>query len=250
MGTFCSTYLAAAEFLSYYQPGNNWCSMGKRRSMNFHAVIFDLDGTLLDTLGDLAGSMNRVLQQFGFPGHPPEAYKYFVGEGMVNLARRALPPTERREDLVASAVEALQAEYSRCWQTLTRPYPDIPELLQALSRQGVKLGVLTNKSDDMARLMVRAYLPDIGFTAVAGAAPGRPLKPDPSGALGLAREFALAADAIVFVGDSGIDMLTAGSAGMYAVGALWGFRTAGELQAAGARALIETPAELLKLFNC
>lgn len=216
--------------------------------MKFDAVIFDLDGTLLDTLADLAGSMNQVLQQLGWPEHPPEAYKYFVGDGMVNLARRALPPAERRDEVVAPAVAALREVYGRRWQRLTRPYPGIPELLQTLGRQGILLGVLTNKPDDLARLMVQAFFPDIRFVAVAGAQPGRALKPDPAGALALARGFGLLPAAVVFVGDSGVDMQTAGGAGMYPVGALWGFRPAEELRAAGARILVQTPADLLRLF--
>ena len=129
--------------------------------MDYRAVIFDLDGTLLDTLQDLAGSMNQVLQSLGFPEHPPEAYKYFVGDGMVNLARRALPAAERREEVVSRAAEALRAEYSRRWQRLTHPYPGIPELLGTLNRLGIKLGVLTNKADNIAKVMVSAYFSEI-----------------------------------------------------------------------------------------
>jgi phosphoglycolate phosphatase len=215
----------------------------------FGAALFDLDGTLLDTLEDLAGSMNQVLRQLGFAEHPPAAYRYFVGDGMVNLARRALPPGERRDEVVVPAVAALRAEYSRRWQKLTKPYPGIPELLQALSQQEVKLGVLTNKPDDLAQTMVRAYFPDIRFAAVSGAQPYRPLKPDPAGAAALARDFGLTPAAIVFVGDSGTDMQTAGAAGMYGVGALWGFRPATELRAAGAQVLVQTPTDLLSLFT-
>ena len=198
--------------------------------MNYRAVIFDLDGTLLDTLQDLAGSMNQVLQRLGFPEHPPEAYKYFVGDGMVNLARRALPAAERREEVVARAAEALRAEYGRRWQRLTHPYPVFQSCCGALNRLGIKLGVLTNKPDNFAKVMVAAYFPEITFAAVAGALPARPLKPDPAGALALAQELAVPPTAVVFVGDSGNDMQTARAAGMYGAGALWGFRTAEELR--------------------
>jgi phosphoglycolate phosphatase len=215
----------------------------------FGAVIFDLDGTLLDTLADLAASMNQVLRQLGLPEHPLAAYRNFVGDGMVNLARRALPLEERRDEVVAGAAAALRAVYNQRWQQQTKPYPGIPKLLLALSWQGVKLGVLTNKPDDLAHTMVRTYFPDIPFAAVAGAQPSRPLKPDPAGAEALAREFALPPAAIVFVGDSGVDMQTAGTAGMFAAGALWGFRPAAELRAAGAQILVPTPADLLSLFN-
>jgi phosphoglycolate phosphatase len=217
--------------------------------MNYEAVIFDLDGTLLDTLQDLAGAMNLVLRRLDYPEHPPEAYKYFVGDGMVNLARRALPEGVRREEQVAQAAAALREEYGRRWQQLTQPYPGIPELLQELSRQAIKLGVLTNKPDGFAKLMVAAYFPEISFAAVAGAQPARPLKPDPAGALALAQELGLPPGEIILVGDSGSDMQTATAAGMYGAGALWGFRTGAELQAAGAQTLLQAPADLVKLFN-
>jgi phosphoglycolate phosphatase len=217
--------------------------------MDYGAVIFDLDGTLLDTLQDLAGAMNRVLQRLGFPEHRPEAYKYFVGDGMVNLARRALPAAERRDEVVTRAAESLRAEYGRRWQEQTKPYPGIPELLQALQRQEIKLGVFTNKADDFAKLIIAAYFPEIAFGAVMGAQPPRPLKPDPAGALILSRELAVPPAATVFVGDSGNDMQTAAAAGMYAAGALWGFRTAAELRQSGAALLLEKPGDLLTLFN-
>jgi phosphoglycolate phosphatase len=217
--------------------------------MVFGAVIFDLDGTLLDTLEDLAGAMNQVLQRLGLPEHPPEAYKYFVGDGMVNLARRALPAAERREELVNRAAEDLRVEYGRRWQRLTRPYPGMPELLEALNRREIKVGVLTNKPDNFAKVMVAAYFPEISFAAVSGALPERPLKPDPAGALALAHEWGMLPAAVVFVGDSGNDMQAARAAGMFGAGALWGFRTAAELRDAGAEILLEKPGDLLTLFQ-
>ncbi len=148
---------------------------------------------------------------------------------MANLARRALPPEHRRDDVIDQAAAAMREEYSRRWQRQTRPYPGIPELLRTLSLREIKLGVLTNKPDNLAKSIVAAYFPDIIFTAVAGANPSLPLKPDPTGALSLAQQFALPPATIIFVGDSGTDMETASAAGMYAAGALWGFRTAEEL---------------------
>jgi phosphoglycolate phosphatase len=217
--------------------------------MKYRAVIFDLDGTLLDTLQDLAGSMNKVLQQMGFPEHPTAAYKYFVGDGMVNLARRALPAADRREEIIARAAEALRAEYGRRWQEQSKPYPGSPEMLERLHRQGIKLAVLTNKAEELAIPMAAAYFPEITFAAVMGAQPNRPLKPDPAGAMMLSRNLALPPAAIVFVGDSGNDMRTAAAAGMYAAGALWGFRTAAELRQSGAKILLERPEDLLGLIT-
>lgn len=217
--------------------------------MSYHAVIFDLDGTLLDTLQDLAGAMNQVLQRLGFPEHPAAAYKYFVGDGMVNLARRALPAAERREEVIVRAAEALRAEYGRRWQKLTHPYPGIPKLLQTLNRLGLKLGVLSNKPDNFTKEMVQAYFSEITFAVVAGAMPSLPLKPDPAGALILAQKFMVPPEEILFVGDSGTDMQTAKAAGMLGAGALWGFRTAEELRDAGAEVLLEKPADLLTLAD-
>lgn len=214
----------------------------------YGAVIFDLDGTLLDTLADLAGSMNQVLHQLGLPEHPPEAYRYFVGDGMVNLARRALPTAERRDEIVGAAVAALREAYGRRWRRMTAPYPGISELLRTLDQQNLPLGVLSNKPDELTQVMVRAYFPDIAFAGVTGAQPSLPLKPDPAGARALAREFGLPPAAMVLVGDSGVDMQTARAAGMQAVGALWGFRPEAELRAAGAHTLVQAPADLLGLF--
>jgi phosphoglycolate phosphatase len=229
------------------QPFN--AGLGKSEIMIYRAVIFDLDGTLLDTLSDLAASMNQVLHCLGFPEHLPDAYKYFVGEGMVNLARRALPPEQRRADVIDQAAAALREEYGRRWRCQTKPYPGIPELLGTLSLLEIKLGVLTNKPDNLAKVLVAAYFPDIHFTAVAGAKPSLPLKPDPAGARALAQQLALPPAAIIFVGDSGTDMLTAAAAGMFGAGALWGFRPAEELSAAGAHTLLKTPADLLMLLQ-
>jgi phosphoglycolate phosphatase len=217
--------------------------------MIYRAVIFDLDGTLLDTLKDLAASMNQVLHHLGFPEHLPEAYKYFVGDGMANLARRALPAEQRRDDVIEQAAAAMREEYRRRWRSHTRPYPGIPELLGTLSTRRIKLGVLTNKPENLAKSIVAAYFPDISFIGVVGANPSLPLKPDPAGAWALAQQLALPSATIVLVGDSGTDMQTASAAGMYAAGALWGFRGAEELSAAGAHILFKVPTDLLVLFE-
>lgn len=217
--------------------------------MTYRAVIFDLDGHLLDTLMDLAQSMNQVLQLLGFPEHAPEAYKYFVGDGMTNLASRALPPAQRRDDLIDQAAAAMREEYSRRWWRHTKPYPGIPELLRTISSLELKLGILSNKPDNLVKLIIAEYFPVIPFAAIAGVQPHGPLKPNPAGALLLAQRFSLPPATIIFVGDSKTDMETAVAAGMYAAGALWGFRTAEELSGAGAQTLLQTPADLLILLK-
>jgi phosphoglycolate phosphatase len=216
--------------------------------MKFNAVLFDLDGTLLDTLEDLADSMNNVLNRFGFPGHAVEAYKYFVGDGMENLARRALPENHRDEATVARCVAAMREEYGTRWAEKTHPYQGIPELLDALTARGIKMAVLSNKPDDFTKVIVTRLLPHWRFELVVGARPSMPKKPDPAAAVELAERLGIPPRGFLYLGDTNTDMQTAGAAGMYPVGVLWGFRTADELTASGAKVLIEHPTDLLELL--
>jgi phosphoglycolate phosphatase len=216
--------------------------------MQFNAVLFDLDGTLLDTLGDLANSMNGVLQCRGFPQHEKELYKHFVGDGMEVLVRRALPESRRKEQLLQDCLLAMRKEYSVRWRETTRPYAGIPELLDALGRRRLRMAILSNKPDDFTREMVGALLAPWRFDAVVGARPEVPKKPDPTMALTIARDLDVSPGQILYLGDSGTDMRTAVSAGMFSVGALWGFRDAAELEANGARVLISRPMEVLGLL--
>lgn len=218
--------------------------------MRFKAVIFDLDGTLLDTIGDLARSMNIVLEQFGFPGHDVEAYKTYVGDGLEMLVRRSMPETVREDGgLRSRCMQAMREEYHRRRKETTGPYPGIPELLAELAARQLKMAVLSNKPHAPTRLLVEELLPNWRFDAVVGESPETPRKPDPAGALAIARSLGLEPRHFVFVGDTGIDMKTANAAGMHPVGALWGFRAADELLAAGARNLIHDPLELLPLVS-
>jgi phosphoglycolate phosphatase len=209
------------------------------------AVIFDLDGTLLDTLDDLADSMNSVLSRFGFPSHPVGSYKHFVGEGVATLVRRALPPGKRTDEQVRRGVEAMREEYSKRWNVKTRPYPGIPELLDRLRSRNIPLAVLSNKPHSFAGTIVSAYFSRWPFTHVFGEKDGK-RKPDPGRALQIASDLEIPAGSVCFVGDTWTDMETAKQAGMFAVGALWGFRSARELRDSGAAVLIENPAELLE----
>lgn len=213
------------------------------------AVIFDLDGTLLDSLADIADAMNRVLAGLGMPEHPRQAYRYMVGEGMATLVNRALPPERRNPDTQATALTAMREEYGRNWRNQTRPYPQIPELLNELERRGITLAVLSNKPEEFTIQAVQQLLAPHQFAIVRGARPDTPRKPDPTGALALANHLALPVAEVLYVGDSGIDMQTAKGAGMFAIGVLWGFRSADELRENGADALITTPPELLNLLD-
>ncbi|MBW1952799.1 MAG: HAD family hydrolase [Deltaproteobacteria bacterium] len=216
--------------------------------MAYKAVMFDLDGTLLDTLQDLADSMNSVLDHFGFPIHQVEAYKYFVGGGMENLARRALPEDQRDEATVAKCFAALMADYNQRWTKHTHPYPGVPELLDALTTAGLRMAILSNKPDDFSKKCVARVLPGWHFEKVVGVRPGGPIKPDPAAALEIASDLGLPPAEFLYLGDTGTDMQTAAAAGMFPVGALWGFRTAEELTRSGARVLIARPTDLLELL--
>ena len=150
--------------------------------MSRHAVIFDLDGTLLDTLEDLADSANAALRELGFAGHPLESYKIFIGDGIENLIRRALPQERLDPATLAHCHELVRSEYSRRWSDKTGPYPGVPELLDALAARGVPMGVLSNKPHEFTSLCVTRLLPGWHFDAVQGATPALPRKPDPAGA--------------------------------------------------------------------
>jgi phosphoglycolate phosphatase len=217
--------------------------------MNHQAVLFDLDGTLLDSLDDLADSMNAVLLRFGFTSHDREAYKKFIGDGMINLVRRALPQEARANELtVSGCFEAMRETYGSRWKTKTHPYEGIPELLSALADRQIKLAILSNKPDDFTRIAVRELLPSWNFEAVVGERPHVQRKPHPGAAIEIASRLGLPPRSFIFVGDTGIDMQTANSAGMVAIGALWGFRKAEELLQNGAEELIEHPLDLMKFL--
>jgi phosphoglycolate phosphatase len=210
--------------------------------MQLRAVIFDLDGTLVDSVGDIADAMNHALTQHGVPTHPEAAYLRMVGDGVKELVRRAVPVG--REDLHAPVLETWRAYYDTHLVDRTRPYPGIPGMLTALAETGIRMAVLSNKSDSFVKRLVETLLPGVPFAAVYGERPGVPRKPDPMGALTLAAELGVEPGACGFVGDTAVDMDTARAAGMYGVGVAWGFRSH-ELEAHGARVVAANAEELL-----
>lgn len=216
--------------------------------MLFAAVLFDLDGTLLDTLQDLADSTNAVLAAGGFPTHATDAYRTFVGDGVTKLFQRVLPPQMRRPDVIAGCAAAFREVYGQRWKVHTRPYDGVPDLLHWLTDRHVKLAVLSNKPDDFTQRCVRELLADFAFDVVLGQRDGQPLKPDPAGALEVCDRLKLPAGQIAYVGDTDVDMQTAVAAGLFPVGVLWGFRTREELLAGGARAVIRHPMELVNIL--
>lgn len=217
--------------------------------MKFKAVLFDLDGTLLDTLKDLADSMNAALEQLGFKTHPAEAYKYIVGDGIETMACRALPENNRDPQSISKCIELTRQNYSRLWSVNTKPYPRITELLNELQKRNITMAVLSNKPDDFTKKMTAHFLGDYDFKEIRGADPQTPIKPNPSAALQIAAANNIPPEQFAYLGDTGTDMKTAVAAGMYPVGVLWGFRKADELIKDGAKLLIKNPLEVLRLFE-
>ncbi len=211
-------------------------------------VLFDLDGTLVDSLTDLAVSMNLVLTSQGLPPHPVQAYRYFVGDGITKLVTRALPADAQQQDLIQDCVQKMRQEYALHWADTTRPYPGIAELLDTLAGRGIQMAILSNKPDELTQEVVRKLLPSWHFAAVAGAKETFPRKPDPTGALRIADLLHLEPADFLYLGDTNTDMQTARAARMFAIGALWGFRTADELKKNGAQALLAAPMELCPLL--
>jgi len=211
--------------------------------MNYQAIIFDLDGTLLDTLDDIAFSMNAALAQFGAPAHPPQDYRRLVGQGLDTLAYLALPEEKRDETTVKQCVAAMRKVYAGRWACSTRPYAGIPETLALLSRANVRCAVCSNKAHDFTVKMV-AHFFAAAFEMVIGGGTFAP-KPDPAGALHCAEAMGIAPRDFLYVGDSDVDMKTAVNAGMYPAGAAWGFRSREELLANGAKIILKKPEEII-----
>ena len=211
------------------------------------AFLFDLDGTLVDTLGDIASVMNQFLRSKGWPEHPLEAYRTMVGRGFMNLIRAAVPPSE------SSGAEELYPEAYALYDSMgagdSKPYPGAAESLLALAAAGAGLAVVSNKPDAIAAKMVRGLFPAVPFALVRGYRDGVPGKPDPTTALEAARACGAAPADCAFVGDSDVDMKTASAAGMLAVGAAWGFRGEAELRAAGARVIAASMTDVPPLFG-
>jgi phosphoglycolate phosphatase len=210
------------------------------------AVIFDLDGTLADTIDDLANAVNRMLSRRGLPEHGTELYKLMVGEGFRNLVLRALPEGSRDGEDFESARAEAAAEYAgRCLER-TAPYPGVQELLGALTTRGLPFAVLSNKPDELTKKVVRGLFPSLSFALVRGETPDFPRKPDPASALDACSRMGARPEETLYLGDSGVDMRTAKAAGFTALGALWGFRGEEELRASGADVLLSQPLDLLQ----
>ncbi len=214
--------------------------------LDIRAVLFDLDGTLADSLADLANATNWALAQLGCPTHPLENYRYFVGDGARQLCARALPAD--RHDLVDDTLRLMRERYDAHCFDLTKLYEGIPELIAALAERRFRLAVLSNKPDVFTKRMITHYFNPSPFAIVRGQLPNVPLKPDPTAALQIAQELGVPPAQWLYLGDTNTDMQTARSAGMHAIGVLWGFRDREELVESGAEHIVASPEEVLGLL--
>ncbi|MCI8513420.1 MAG: HAD family hydrolase [Lachnospiraceae bacterium] len=222
----------------------------KNSPSQYRGAIFDLDGTLLNTIDDLADSVNETMAAMRYPTFSTEEVMKLVGSGFRNLITRALPEAHRSEEKIALGLRLFDEAYSRNYARKTAPYPGIPELIRTLAGRGICLAVDSNKRDDYTNILIRKWFPDIPFTGVYGEREkdGIPKKPHPAAALTLASRMKLLPEKVLFVGDSRPDMETGRNAGMDCAGVTWGFRAAKELEENGAAYLIENPEELLALL--
>ena len=213
--------------------------------MSYRAVIFDLDGTLVDTLEDLTAAMNAALGHFSLPGHSAQACKMMIGGGARRFAERALPANQ--QDLAERLLALMREHYRDNCFKYSRLYDGMGEVIRQLCQRGLRLAVLTNKDQVVAGRIVEHFFGSGAFEFVIGAIEGRRIKPDPGTTVGIAESMGLSCEDFLFVGDSAVDIETALAAGMRSVGAAWGFRERGELEAAGAHIIIDSPGEILYL---
>ena len=207
--------------------------------------IFDLDGTLLNSLEDLCNSCNRTLAAHSFPTHPLDAYRYFVGDGMAMLIERVLPEYGRTDEVKAAVYREFLDYYQIHKMDRTVPYAGIVEVLETLQQRGDQLAVASNKAQEAMGELMRHFFPTITFAAALGKRPGVPVKPAPDIVRDILKIAAATPEQTWYIGDTATDMRTAANAGLRKIGVLWGFRDRAELEAAGADLIISEPKEIL-----
>lgn len=213
----------------------------------FSYVIFDLDGTVLDTLDDLANSVNWICTKHGWPTHERDAYKYFVGNGMVKLLERATPEQAKQPGVWEQVQEEFHTYYGQHKADNTKPYAGMEQVLNRLKEAGVSVAVLTNKPHTAAQSIMEQYYPGV-FPVVQGALPQIPVKPDPTLLKRLMEHMGANPERTLFVGDSNVDIQTAKNGGISSCGVLWGFRTRQELEEEGAQFIAQNPNDLLDII--
>ena len=212
-------------------------------------VIFDLDGTLLDTVEDLANATNYALERCGFPTHPVEAYYKFVGNGINKLFARALPSESSNDDNVQRVRSLFIPYYTLHNADCSRPYPGVLDLLRELLTCGVKIAVASNKYHEGTVALVRRFFVDIPFSVILGQREGVPIKPAPDIVFDILQTTGVSPDLALYVGDSGVDMQTACNAGVESVGVKWGFRSEEELRMNGAVHIVREAEEILQFVR-
>ena len=217
--------------------------------MKNRLAIFDLDGTLLDTIGDLAEACNHMLGLRGLGSHTREEYRAMVGNGILRLVERALPEELRSAEYVAEARRDFLAFYIDHINCYSRPYDGIRKVLQTLQDEGWTLAVASNKFDAGTKKLIGSFFPEIHFKAIYGNREGFPLKPDAALVELIMEECGATADTTFMVGDSGVDIQTAKAAGVRSVGCSWGFRSRTELEECGADTIVDRPLDLLQILR-
>jgi phosphoglycolate phosphatase len=215
--------------------------------MKFKGIIFDLDGTLVNSLEDISDAMNTVLTNLNYPTHTYDTYQYFIGSGLRNLVSKALPASNNSEDQIETCFDCMITEYREICTLKTKPYKGIIELLDNLASKNIKLAVFSNKADELTKKIAVEIFPDY-FDAAVGLSTEELKKPNPLEAIEISKNWNLKTEEILFVGDSDIDMQTANNANMFAVGVSWGYRTEQELKNSGAKLVINNPSELIEIL--
>jgi len=213
--------------------------------MKYKGIIFDLDGTLVNSLEDISDAMNSVLQDLNYPTHTYDDYQYFIGSGLRNLVSKALPASNNTVDEIETCFENMVNSYRETCTLKTKPYEDIIKLLDNLVSRNIKLAVFSNKADELTKKITAEIFPNY-FDAAVGLSLESLKKPNPFEAVAISKNWNLKPEEIIFIGDSDIDMQTAVNANMFPVGVTWGYRTENELLASGAKLVIDNPLELLQ----
>jgi phosphoglycolate phosphatase len=209
-------------------------------------IIFDLDGTLVDSLKGIAGAANMVLRAAGFSEYPVDRYREFVGRGLHELIKQIIPGSAGNGVLLQRLTSRYRQYYRETWLSGTVLYPGIKNLLTILTESGMEMAVLSNKSQLFVEMIVEKMLGGVNFREVMGSQDSRPKKPDPKGAIRIAGSMKITPEQILMVGDTVIDMNTAERAGMVPIGVQWGFHTPDVLRKAGAAVIIKKPRQILK----